>query len=157
MKKVFYLFCALLVGIIIGWLMTTSINDKCLPEGVGGDTITKYDTVFFEKPVATDSVIVSYITRWLPTRSSLSNHDVDSTGVFLNSGYKALDSVVKHPPDSCEVIIPIGQKAYNTADYTAWVSGYEAKLDSINIYRRTNTVSRYIEKKKEDDGDVCWE
>ena len=36
--------------------------------------------------------------------------------------------------DSIEVPIPIVQKRYEDSLYTAWVSGFEPKLDSIRIY-----------------------
>jgi hypothetical protein len=36
--------------------------------------------------------------------------------------------------DSIEVPIPIVQKRYEDSLYTAWVSGFEPKLDSIRLY-----------------------
>ena len=36
--------------------------------------------------------------------------------------------------DSIDVLIPIVQKRYEDSLYTAWVSGFEPKLDSIRIY-----------------------
>lgn len=41
-----------------------------------------------------------------------------------------------------EVMIPITQKEYKDSDYVAWVSGYRAKLDSIQVYRKTITVTK---------------
>ena len=38
------------------------------------------------------------------------------------------------PDDSIEVGIPIVQKRYEDSLYTAWVSGFEPKLDSIRLY-----------------------
>ena len=48
------------------------------------------------------------------------------------------------------MIIPIVQKKYEGDEYTARVSGYEPHLDSINIFRRTDIVTKtlYIEKKR---------
>lgn len=42
------------------------------------------------------------------------------------------------------VYIPILQKVYTATDYKAWVSGYQAALDSIEIYPKTVTVTRTI-------------
>lgn len=41
--------------------------------------------------------------------------------------------------DSATVAIPITQTHYVDSTYEAWVSGYEARLDSINLFRRTVT------------------
>lgn len=43
------------------------------------------------------------------------------------------------------VYIPIVQKEYNTELYHAWVSGYNAQLDSIHVYSKTQTV--YVQRK----------
>lgn len=39
------------------------------------------------------------------------------------------------------VYLPITQKVYRDSLYTAYVSGYRAKLDSIEVYSRTNTIT----------------
>ncbi|MCE9100543.1 hypothetical protein K0G31_22675, partial [Bacteroides fragilis] len=36
--------------------------------------------------------------------------------------------------------LPITQKTYKGSLYTAYVSGYRAKLDSIEVYSKTRTV-----------------
>ena len=46
--------------------------------------------------------------------------------------------------DSIEVPIPIMQKRYDDSLYTAWVSGYEPALDSINL--RLPTVTETVTK-----------
>lgn len=38
------------------------------------------------------------------------------------------------------VYLPITQKIYKDSLYTAYVSGYRAKLDSIEVYSKTRTV-----------------
>lgn len=42
--------------------------------------------------------------------------------------------------DTVVAEIPITQKVYADSSYKAWVSGYLANLDSIDIYQRTITV-----------------
>lgn len=44
--------------------------------------------------------------------------------------------------DSIEVPIPICQKRYEDSLYTAWVSGYEPALDSINL--RLPTITKTV-------------
>lgn len=48
--------------------------------------------------------------------------------------------------DSIEVPVPIVQKRYDDSLYTAWVSGFEPALDSINIHQREvlTTVTKTI-------------
>ena len=50
--------------------------------------------------------------------------------------------------DSIYVPIPIMQKRYDDSLYTAWVSGFEPALDSINIHQRevVTTVTKTIVK-----------
>lgn len=82
--------------------------------------VTVVDTVPYVKPVARDSVVVRYVTKKLPIV-----HDT------------------VHPIciDSADVDIPITQKRYSDSTYTAWVSGYEAKLDSIRVYKKREVVT----------------
>ena len=50
--------------------------------------------------------------------------------------------VVPVPSDTVRdtVYLPITQKIYKDSLYTAYVSGYRAKLDSIEVYSKTRTV-----------------
>lgn len=50
--------------------------------------------------------------------------------------------------DSIEVPIPIVQKRYEDSLYTAWVSGYEPKLDSIDLRLPTIKETVTITKTK---------
>jgi len=38
--------------------------------------------------------------------------------------------------------IPITQKEYRDSNYTAWISGYEPRLDSIYVMSRTTTITK---------------
>ena len=50
--------------------------------------------------------------------------------------------------------LPIEQKVYKDSNYTAWVSGYRPRLDSIYVRERfvertlTNTITPYRKKKR---------
>ena len=48
--------------------------------------------------------------------------------------------------DSSRAIIPIRQNIYRDSNYTAFVSGYNAQLDSIYIYAPTTIITREIER-----------
>jgi hypothetical protein len=50
--------------------------------------------------------------------------------------------------DSTEVIIPISTKVYEDSLYRAVISGYNASLDSLQIYRNTVYIDRWREVTK---------
>ena len=52
------------------------------------------------------------------------------------------DTITVH--DSIDVPIPIVQKRYDDSLYTAWVSGFEPNLDSINL--RLPTITETVTK-----------
>lgn len=84
------------------------------------DTVYSTDTVFCPVPVVSSELVIDSV--YYP--------------VFLPG-----DTV----HDTVFVYIPISQKVYKDSLYTAWVSGYRAKLDSIEVYQKTQTI--YIRDK----------
>ncbi len=65
---------------------------------------------------------------------------------------RIVDTVVIKVSDTINniVYIPIEQKEYRSDDYQAWVSGYEPKLDSINIFKKNEI--KYITQTIRDTG-----
>lgn len=53
------------------------------------------------------------------------------------------DTIVKYIKGDT-VFLPVIQKEYSTPDYHAWVSGYNAALDSINFFPKTVYVTQKI-------------
>lgn len=53
------------------------------------------------------------------------------------------DTIVKHIKGDT-VFLPVIQKEYFTPDYHAWVSGYNAALDSIDVFPKTFYVTKKI-------------
>ena len=161
MKNFLVLLCTFIVGIVCGLLTRCGEQDVGVTYVVRTDTIVKFDTVCIVEPVATDSVVIRYQTRWLAVAEK---PDTNMLGTVADEPYAdvqgtvaaGLDALVNDvvannmPPDSARVIVPFTQKTYETDDYKAWVSGYEPELDSINIYRRTETVTNtmYLDNKK---------
>ena len=160
MKNYLVLLFTFIVGMLCG-LLTRCEQDIGVTDVVRTDTIVKFDTVCIAEPVATDSVVIRYVTRWLAVAGK---PDTNMSGTVADEPYAnsqvtvaiGVDSIVNDvvandmPPDSALVIVPITQKTYETDEYKAWVSGYEPELDSINIYRRTETVTNtlYLDKKR---------
>ena len=89
------------------------------------DTIYIHDTMVVREPVAVESKPVgvrSYRVK------------------LLGRIGKQNDSIGKQN-DSVEVELPIEQKVYSDSLYKAWVSGFDARLDSIHIYQPTRYIT----------------
>ena len=126
MKNVFWAIVLLLVGVLSGWLLQRC-NDEFKGWGCGRvqrDTVVVIDTVTIDRPIVRDSVVVKTVTRFLRL--------ADTVCVVFRDTVTMYDSIL--------VEVPITQKTYAGDDYRAWVSGYEPKLDSIEIYRRETTI-----------------
>lgn len=95
------------------------------------DTLFIYDTV--KTPVVRDSTIIRYVTRRLAVMRVDTVRQCDTV--------RAVETV--------EVRLPIVQKVYKDTNYTAWVSGYEPKLDSITIANKIITKTNTVLKNKD--------
>ena len=155
----------MILGIAIGLFVASFICDGVeTPTHVEQATVTKWETAHIDTPMVKDSATLGYITRKLPRNDGqwrknaiaqgTGNYGQETDRYVQGTGYydDGVDTSGKvfQPPDSAEVIIPITQKKYEGKEYTAWVSGYEARLDSINILRRTDIVTKtlYVDKKR---------
>ena len=168
MKKVegiFLMLIGMILGIAIGLFVASFICDGVeTPTHVEQTTVTKWETAHIDTPMVKDSATLGYITRKLPRddgqwrknaiAQGTGNYGQETGRYVQGNGYydDGVDTSGKvfQPPDSAEVIIPITHKKYEGKEYTAWVSGYEARLDSINILRRTDIVTKtlYVDKKR---------
>ena len=110
---------ALFTGLLL--LSLPHCCSKAEQSVVERDTIT--DTIKVVRPVVRDSVVLRYEKVVLP---------------IVRDSVTMRDSVVV---DSVRVEMPITQKCYHDSTYTAWVSGYQPRLDSIHIYRPTITIT----------------
>ena len=110
-----------LIAFCFGWSVRGCDNERMAMRDTITDTTTivVYDTVTYRKPVAVDSVVVRYKTINVP---KVVADTITTTKIVV---------------DSISVEIPITQKTYKDSTYTAWVSGYEPCLDSIQVYPRT--------------------
>lgn len=86
--------------------------------------VTYIDTVPYYKPVPKDSIVIRYVAVRLP---------VADTAHHFAGVNKMVDSV--------QVELPIEQKRYSDSTYTAYVSGYEPRLDSIFVYPRREVIT----------------
>lgn len=108
MKNLLYI-----LGLIIGAFLLSLFWRRCADSTeVVTDTIFKVIKV--DRPIVRESTIVKYEVVQLP---------------IANDTICVSDTI----KDSVFVQIPIEQKVYSDSNYTAWVSGYRPRLDSISI------------------------
>lgn len=84
------------------------------------DTCIIHDTIFVEKPILQKVAVTDTLRLPVLTRDTLMLHDM----VLVN--------------------LPIEQRQYGDPRYAAWVSGYRPQLDSIQIYQRTEYITKEI-------------
>lgn len=107
------------------------------------DVVTHVDTIPYYKPVPKDTTITHYVTKTVPVRTS------DDAGTLMPSDIQAAvlhDTITK--TDSVLLNIPITQSTYQSDTYTAYVSGYNAKLDSIFIRQQTTIITKKQRNRK---------
>lgn len=123
MKKLIWVLMAMLVvSIAINcWQCSRQPQESTV---VKRDTVWKDTTVY--EPQAAETINtgrVVYVKVPMPTQTP-------TLGVGIGGR------------DSIEVPLPVVQKRYDDSLYTAWVSGYEPRLDSLRLHlREVNTVT----------------
>lgn len=126
MKWLPWILVLLFAGVVL-YLWNHSVSQPS--DGIVRDTVEFVDTIPYYHPVLKDSVVIRYETVKLPIKKDTCGSLIDTCITF---------------PDSVEVEIPITQKEYKDSFYRAWISGYNAKLDSIEIYNRTKVITEHI-------------
>lgn len=122
------------------------------------DTVIKTDTVRVPRPAAADSSRAGVVT--VPVRVVAGEPDEpldlpDNTILIFPpsrlvpdssaSGTYSVEMGTELPDtareDTLRAVVPLTQKEYRDSLYTAWVSGFMPRLDSIHVYGRTKTVT----------------
>lgn len=138
MKKFFYwLLIAVLLSIILVEAYDKHHTSPSTAEVVDSVTTTtqKADTA----PQCRDSVVIRFQYVSIPVKqppdASVVNDSL-STGEMVNKEIE----VEQVSEDSVALSIPITQKLYETKDYRAYVSGYNATLDSVFLTSKHTVV-----------------
>lgn len=109
----------LLIGLAVSFFVGYWTRGTCVKNAqVQSDTIIVIDTIRDSVPVPVREVVTKYIQ--VPA-----------------------DTLTKYVKGDT-VFLPVIQKEYLTSDYRAWVSGYNAALDSIDVFPKTVYVTRKI-------------
>lgn len=91
------------------------------------------DTIPYYQPIPKDSMVIRYVTETLPIADPpMSCKPTVSKEITIDT------TAVKS--DSATVVMPITQKVYEDSAFRAYVSGYRPALDSIEIFKRTETI-----------------
>jgi len=130
------------LGGLCGFFAAKGIYDQPLEESVTRDTTTTIDTIPDIAPTPKDSTHVKWLVRYLPAAPAETKHDT-----ITDVRYIELD----HFRDSTQMVaveVPITSKHYQSPEYDAWVSGYEASLDSIKVYQKETVITETITQMK---------
>lgn len=92
-------------------------------------------------PQCRDSVVIRYQYVSIPIKPPPEGATARNDSLMPEEKVVREISVVNVTDDSVAVTIPISQRLYETEDYRAYVSGYNATLDSIFVTSK-NTVVR---------------
>ena len=116
------------------------------------DTVVVRDTVRGVMPTEKDSKVVGTVALPLVPSPLREGRDVwkltdgkSASGVSDDAAMDARDGGEIGVSDTVWATVPRTQKRYEDSTYTAWVSGYEPRLDSIEVYRKTVVVTKSVE------------
>ena len=93
--------------------------------------VVKWDTMHIVKPVAAESKPLGLRSYRLKLLGRVEE--------FQAQSFPNLDELERN--DSVEVELPITQKVYEDSTYKAYVSGFDARLDSIILYPPTRYIT----------------
>lgn len=121
------------------------------------DTVTVRDTVRITEPSAADSVVTGVIRVpvALPTEPTVPKAEIEvfepgrlsevMDGHAVNKGGTEQETGKIAGKDTAWAVVPRTQKRYVDSTYMAWISGYEPRLDSIEVYQKTVVVTKRVE------------
>ena len=148
------LLCGLLIG--FGYGYTRGKDAFVSGSAVRVDTVR--DTVRIMEPSAADSVVTGVIRVpvALPTEPTVPKAEIEvfepgrlsevldgHTG--NKGGSEAQETGKIARKDTVWAVVPRTQKRYVDSTYMAWISGYEPRLDSIEVYQKTMVVTKSVE------------
>ncbi len=134
---------AAFLGFCLGCFLANHCNSMSRDGKTVTDTIVVRDTVRDVMPTAKDSVVTGTIKIPLvlpkePTvpKAEVKVYDPKDLDSLLHGQEVGKTDV----SDTVWATVPRTQKRYEDSTYTAWVSGYEPRLDSIFVVRRTERI-----------------
>lgn len=134
-------------GFCLGAFLANRCNHFVGTNKIVADTVVVRDTVRSTMPTEKDSKVVGTVALPLVPSTLREGRNVGKltdgksvSGVFDDAAMDARNGGEIGVSDTVWATVPRTQKRYEDSTYTAWVSGYEPRLDSIEVYRRTVTI-----------------
>lgn len=134
----------LFIGFCLGAFLANHCNHFRGVTKMIADTVVVRDTVRGVMPTEKDSKVVGTVALPLvpsPLREGKDyaklTDDGGKTGTTETTATGGEEVGKIGSNDTVWATVPRTQKRYEDSTYTAWVSGYEPRLDSIEVYRRT--------------------
>jgi len=125
------------VNITIGLLLIASLSanlwlwiEANRPADVKVETHTEYVMIKDTTPVMAESYLTGETLTVTAAVHHAMNHEPDKPETEIDPDTTATVSIVG---DSATVTLPIEQRVYQDSLYTAYVSGYRPRLDSIEL------------------------
>lgn len=163
MKKLLIVLLAAAVAFMTGWIVGrwTMGNKTIQTDPTECDTITTESLVpeAVTRPLRADSVKggAGHVTARLPkavtkppVKRKTGTPDRVADGAQTDTPEiedDAGEGEQEQEADSADVTVPLSSYRYSGENFEAWVSGYNARLDSIRVYARVREV-RVKEKAK---------
>lgn len=139
-------------GFCLGAFLANRCNHFVGANKMVADTVVVRDTVRSVMPTEKDSKVVGTVALPLVPSPLRKGRDVGKltygksvsgvSGVSDDAAMDARNGGKIGSNDTVWATVPLTQKRYEDSTYTAWVSGYEPRLDSIEVYRRTVTIEK---------------
>lgn len=112
----------LLIGLVAGFIAGYHVRGTCV-KNVQVERDTVVDTLRTVLPVPSFEIEVGEVEIPCPV-------------IIKEKGQERVDTIY--------VPVPITQKEYVSENYHAWVSGYNAALDSIDVFPKTVYVTKTV-------------
>lgn len=140
MKESAKILLIVIASLIAGAMLDRCQNGNRMADGnlsMERDTVRIHDTITVPNPTPLSTAPVTTLTKFIPIlRPNFNGNNVEE--IIPDSGNIAIRNI----SDSvAELEIPITQTEYADTNYRAWVSGYEARLDSLHIHTVRETVT----------------
>lgn len=139
----------LFIGFGLGAFLANRCNHFVGTNKIVADTVVVRDTVRSTMPTEKDSKVVGTVALPLvpsPLREGRNyaklTDDGGKTGTTETTATGGEEVGKIGSNDTVWATVPRTQKRYEDSTYTAWVSGYEPRLDSIEVYRKTVTIEK---------------
>lgn len=147
----------LFIGFGLGAFLANRCNHFVGTNKIVADTVVVRDTVRSTMPTEKDSKVVGTVVLPLVPSTLREGRNVGKLtdgksvsgvpGVSDDAAMDARNGGEIGVSDTVWATVPRTQKRYEDSTYTAWVSGYEPRLDSIEVYRRTVTIVKREERR----------